>query len=151
MIIESPAFKNGERIPSKYTCDGDDISPEIKWKDAPKSAKSLALILDDPDAPVGVFTHWVILNIPPSQNGLEEGIETKPTLQNGSIQGKTDFGRVGYGGPCPPSATHRYRFHLYALDTTLSLLPGSTKQQVLRAVQGHVLAEAEMIGLYSRR
>jgi len=151
MIIESPAFKNGERIPSKYTCDGDDISPEIKWKDAPKNTKSFTLISDDPDAPVGVYTHWVIFNMPPSQNGLKEGIETKPTLQDGSIQGKTDFGRIGYGGPCPPSGTHRYRFHLYALDTTLGLLPGSTKQQVLRAIQGHILAEAEIICLYSRR
>jgi len=151
MIIESPAFKNGGRIPSKYSCDGADISPEIKWRDAPENAKSFALISDDPDAPMGVFTHWVIFNIPPSQNGLKEGIETKPTLQNGSIQGKTDFGRIGYGGPCPPSGTHRYGFHLYALDTMLSLPPGSAKQQVLRAIQGHILAEAEIVGLYSRR
>ncbi|MBM3896911.1 MAG: YbhB/YbcL family Raf kinase inhibitor-like protein [Thaumarchaeota archaeon] len=151
MIIESPAFKNGDRIASKYTCDGADISPELKWRDAPKNTKSFALISDDPDAPMGVFTHWIIFNIPPSEGTLKEGIETKPTLPNGSIQGKTDFGRIGYGGPCPPSGTHRYRFHIYALDTMLSLSAGSTKQQVLRAIQGHVLEEAETFGLYSRR
>jgi Raf kinase inhibitor-like YbhB/YbcL family protein len=100
---------------------------------------------------MGIFTHWIIFNIPPTESVLKEGIETKPTLLNGSIQGKTDFGRIGYGGPCPPSGTHRYRFHLYALDTLLSLSAGSTKQQVLRAIQGHILAEAEIIGLYSRR
>ena len=151
MIIESPSFKNNQRIPSRYTCDGTDLSPKIGWKDAPKNTRSFALIADDPDAPMGVFTHWVIFNIPPSENSLKEGIETKPILPNGSVQGKTDFGRIGYGGPCPPSGEHRYRFHLYALDTTLSLPPDSTKQQVLRAIQGYVLAEAEIVGLYSRQ
>jgi len=151
LLIESPTFKNGERIPSRNTCDGADVSPELQWKDAPKNTKSFALISDDPDAPMGVFTHWVIFNIPPSESGLEEGVETKPTLPNRSVQGKTDFGRIGYGGPCPPSGTHRYMFHLYALDTNLNLPTGSTKEQVVREMQSHVLGEAEIVGLYSRR
>lgn len=151
MIIESPAFKNGDLIPSKYTCEGADISPEMHWSGAPKETKSFTLICDDPDAPMGVFTHWVIFNIPASEKGLKEGVETKATLPNGSIQGRTDFGRIGYGGPCPPSGTHRYRFRVYALDTNLNLPAGSTKQQVLKAMQDHILAEAEIVGLYSRR
>ena len=100
---------------------------------------------------MGVFTHWVIFNIPSSASGLKEGVETKPTLPNKSVQGKTDFGRIGYGGPCPPSGTHRYMFHFYALDTTLNLPTGSTRQQVVREMQGHVVGEAEIVGLYSRR
>lgn len=151
MIIENPAFKNNERIPSKYTCDGDNMSPELRWNRAPKESKTFALVMDDPDAPMGVFTHWVIFNIPSSENGLPENVPTDGKLPNGSVQGRTDFGRIGYGGPCPPSGVHRYRFRIYALNTSLNLPVGTTKQQVLKAIQGHVLADAELIGLYSRR
>lgn len=151
MIIESSAFRNNERIPSKYTCDGDDVSPELRWNGTPSESKTLALIMDDPDAPMGVFTHWVIFNIPPSENGLAENVPAEGKLPNGTVQGRTDFGRIGYGGPCPPSGVHRYRFRIYALNTNLDLPVGATKQQVLKAIQAHVLADAELTGLYSRR
>ena len=151
MIIESPAFKNNDRIPSKYTCDGEDASPELRWRDAPKDAKSFALICDDPDAPTGVFVHWVIFNISSGETGLKENLPAKAMLPNDIVQGRNDFGRNGYGGPCPPSGTHRYFFHLYALDAILNLSQRTTKQQLLKAVQGHVLAEAELMGTYGRR
>ena len=151
MILESPVFKNNERIPSKYTCDGDDISPELRWIGSPKESKTFALIMDDPDAPMGVFTHWVIFNIPPSENGLAGNMPTAGKLPNGSVQGRTDFSRIRYGGPCPPSGVHRYRFRIYALNTSLNLPIGATKEQVLKAIQGHVLEDAELTGLYSRR
>jgi len=150
MEIASLAFKGGERIPAKYTCDGEDVSPPLSWSGAPKGTKTYALIVDDPDAPVGVFTHWVIFNIPASEGGLPENTPKKDKLPNGAVQGRNDFGRRGYGGPCPPSGTHRYQFHLYALDTQLALPPGATKRDVLKAMEGRILAKAELTGLYSR-
>lgn len=151
MAIASQAFRNGERIPARYTCDGEDISPPLSWSGAPKETKTYALIMDDPDAPGGVFTHWVIFNMPASETSLLEDVPKSRTLASGAVQGRNDFGRNGYGGPCPPSGTHRYRFHLYALDTQLDLSPTATKHDVLRAIKGHVLAEGELTGLYSRR
>jgi Raf kinase inhibitor-like YbhB/YbcL family protein len=151
LMVMSQAFKNGEPIPSKYACDGEDISPPISWSGAPQQTRSYALIVDDIDAPMGKFTHWVIFNIPAVESSLEEGVPTVGTLSNGATQGRNGFGQIGYGGPCPPSGTHRYVFHLYALDTLLSLQASFTERDVLEAMKGHVLAEGELAGLYSRR
>ena len=151
LSITSTAFEDGKRIPKKYTCESDDISPALAWSDVPPEAKSLAIIMDDPDAPMGVFTHWVLFNVPSDLSSLDEAQATTERLGNGAIHGINDFGRTGYGGPCPPPGpTHRYFFTIYALDTSLSLKPRSTKQQVLAAIKGHVLAEARLVGTYSR-
>jgi len=150
LAVTSQAFGSGERIPSKYTCDGEDISPPISWSGAPEETRSYALIVYDVDAPAGTFTHWVIFNIPTAESGLQEGVPTVGTLSSGAIQGRNAFGKIGYAGPCPPSGTHRYLFHLYALDTLLSLQAGATKHDVLEAMKGHILAEDEVVGLYSR-
>ncbi|MGB4292887.1 MAG: YbhB/YbcL family Raf kinase inhibitor-like protein [Bacteroidales bacterium] len=151
MEIKSPAFKEGELIPSKYTCDGPDISPPLEWSDAPAGTRSFALISDDPDAPVGTWVHWVIFNIPANVNRLNENIPKKDVLSNGARQGRNDFGRIGYGGPCPPGGTHRYYFKLYALDKELDLKAGSTKRDLLKDMEGHVLAEAYLMGKYKRK
>ena len=150
MVLTSTAFEEGEMIPKKYTCDGSNISPPIRWDSVPPQAKSLALIADDPDAPMGTWVHWVIFNIPPSLSGLPESIPPKDSLPNGSLQGKNDFRNSGYGGPCPPGGTHRYFFKLYALDITLQLKPGCTKADLLKAMQGHIVAEGQLMGRYSR-
>jgi Raf kinase inhibitor-like YbhB/YbcL family protein len=150
LILTSSAFKNGEPIPRKYTCDGASISPSLAWANAPKETKSYALIVDDPDAPAGTFTHWVIFNIPTTENSLPENIPTSQTLPSGASQGKNGAGKIGYTGPCPPSGTHRYMFQFYALDTQLNLPPGSTKQDVMNAMQSHILAQTQLTGLYSR-
>ncbi len=149
--LTSPAFEQGGGIPARYTCAGENVSPPLEWGEVPEGAKSLALICDDPDAPRGTFVHWVIFNIPPSAKGLAEGIPKEPELSDGSIQGRNDFGEIGYGGPCPPPGpAHRYFFKLYALDTKLDLPPGATKAQVLQAMQGHVLAQTELMGRFAR-
>ena len=145
--ITSPAFSAGQMIPAKYTCDGQDISPPLRWGDAPQGTQSFALIADDPDAPRGTWVHWVLFNLPAETHELPE----KAVPPAGSQQGKNSWGRVGYGGPCPPSGTHRYFFKLYALDTTLNLAAGAGKEQLLRAMTGHILAETEIIGAYRRR
>ncbi|HOK26531.1 MAG TPA: YbhB/YbcL family Raf kinase inhibitor-like protein [Bacteroidales bacterium] len=150
MEIKSPAFKEGELIPSRHTCDGHDVSPPLEWSGAPAETRSFALISDDPDAPVGTWVHWVIFNIPANVNKLEENIPKKEVLSNGARQGRNDFGRIGYGGPCPPGGTHRYYFKLYALDRELDLKAGSTKRDLLKAMEGHVLAEAHLMGRYRR-
>jgi hypothetical protein len=150
--LTSTAFAEGKPIPAKYTCDGADVSPPLKWSSVPEGTKSLALISDDPDAPVGTWVHWVIYNIPPDATELAEGVPKSETLTNGATQGMTDFKRVGYGGPCPPQGgPHRYFFKLYALDTTLSLKRGATKQELLRTMEGHILAEGQLMGTYQRR
>ena len=149
--IESSAFKEGEMIPSKYTCDGVNISPPLKWRIPPEGTKSLVLISDDPDAPMGTWVHWVVYNIPASVKELSENIPHSDILDNGATQGITDFRKIGYGGPCPPSGTHRYFFKLYALDTMLSLGPGAAKKQVVDAMEGHVLAEGQLMGKYKRK
>ena len=144
MKLTSTAFQHNGDISSKYTCDGDDASPPLIINDVPKNAKSLALICDDPDAPVGTFVHWVVWNIPPNAAQIPENHKFQS-------EGITDFGRRGWGGPCPPSGTHRYFFKLYALDTTLNLPPTARKKELEFAMKGHVLAEAQLVGEYTRR
>lgn len=150
MELTSAAFVLGAMIPAAYTCDGRDISPPLKWSSPPSGTTSFALISDDPDAPVGTWVHWVIWNIPADARGLEENRPKSETLPNGARQGTSDFRRIGYGGPCPPSGTHRYFFKLYALDTTLDLPSRTTKTDLEAAMEGHVLAQAELMGKYRR-
>jgi Raf kinase inhibitor-like YbhB/YbcL family protein len=149
--LESPAFAANGLIPAQYTCDGENVSPPLRWNTPPAATKSFALISDDPDAPRGTFVHWVLYNLPPDARALLEGVPTEAILANGAIQGKSDFGKIGYGGPCPPGGTHRYFFKLYALDRQLSLEPGATKDQLLAAMDGYVVAMGELIGRYSRK
>jgi hypothetical protein len=149
MAIASAAFQDGESIPSQYTCDGQNKSPALSWSGVPEGTQSFALILDDTDAPGGTFTHWVIFNIPANTLELEEAIPTTPQLESGALQGRNDFGGIGYSGPCPPpGASHHYHFVVYALDLTLDLSAGASKTQVLSVMQGHILAQAELIGIY---
>ena len=150
MTLRSTAFTEGASIPKKYTCDGKNVSPPLQWGGAPDETLSFALIADDPDAPAGTWVHWVIYQIPPEKNRLEEEISARRKLENGMVQGENDFGHVGYGGPCPPGGTHRYFFKLYALDTGLDLEPGATKQELLDAMKGHILEESKLMGRYSR-
>lgn len=151
MELKSSAFQQGASIPAKYTCDGEDISPPLNWSEPPAGTKSFTLISDDPDAPVGTWVHWVAWNIPASARSLDENLPKTASLPGGAKQGTTDFRRIGYGGPCPPSGTHRYFFKLYALDTTLNLPSSTTKKDLEKAMQGHILGQAELIGKYRRR
>jgi Raf kinase inhibitor-like YbhB/YbcL family protein len=149
--IKSSAFRQNQAIPKNYTCDGSDISVPLNWTDPPAGTNSFALIADDPDAPRGTWVHWVIYDLPARARDLSEAIAAREKLDNGSKQGKNDFGRIGYGGPCPPSGpAHRYHFKLYALDQMTGLSTGATKQQLLDAMKGHTLAQAELIGTYTR-
>ncbi len=153
MIIEvtSAAFAEGGTIPAKHTCEGEDFSPPLAWKGIPVESKSLALICDDPDAPVGTWVHWVLYNLPPKTAGLPEGVTTAQRLPDGSRQGVNDFGKTGYGGPCPPPGKpHRYFFKLYALDRMIELPAGAKKQDLERAMQGRVLAQGRLVGKYQR-
>lgn len=150
MELKSSAFGYGQSIPVRYTCDGQDISPPLEWTDPPPGTQSFALIMDDPDAPVGVWDHWVLFNIPPETRSLPEGVPPDPDLAQGGRHGRNSWKRLGYGGPCPPGGTHRYFFRLYALDTVLNLSSGATKKDVLRAMEGHILAQAELMGTYRR-
>lgn len=150
LTVTSEAFANGERLPPKYTCDGQGISPPVNWSGAPQETRTYALILDDLNAPGGIFTHWVIFNIPAQESGLQEDVPSVPTLPNGAIQGRNSAGKIGYVAPCPPSGTHHYVFHLYALDLVLDLQPGAAKQDVLKAMQGHIMAEGQLTGLYGK-
>jgi Raf kinase inhibitor-like YbhB/YbcL family protein len=149
--LTSPAFANGGAIPRTYTCDGQDISPMLQWSNPPTGAQSFALIADDPDAPAGVWVHWVLYDLPSGTRALPEGLAPDASLPDGSRQGKNSWGRLGYSGPCPPGGTHRYFFKLYALDAILNLAPGATKEQLLQAMQGHHLAEVELMGTYNRQ
>jgi hypothetical protein len=149
--VTSSAFVEDGMIPSKYTCDGADVSPPLKWEAIPEGTKSIALISDDPDAPMGTWVHWVLYNLGPDTRELQENIPPDETLPNGAKQGITDFGRIGYGGPCPPSGTHRYYFKIYALDTTLNLTGKTDKARLVKAMQGHILAEGQLMGKYKRR
>jgi hypothetical protein len=150
--ISSTAFAEGQPIPDKYTCAGQDVSPPLTWSSAPASTKSFALIADDPDAPVGTWVHWVIYNLPPTATSLAENTPSSPELPDGSKQGVNDFGNVGYGGPCPPPGRpHRYFFKIYALDAVLNLKSGATKKELLKAMSGHVLGEGQLMGTYQRR
>jgi Raf kinase inhibitor-like YbhB/YbcL family protein len=145
MKITSPAFGNNQLIPSRYACDGNNTSPPLVFSDVPRTAKSFVLIIDDPDAPSGTWVHWVVFNIPASVREIKEN-----SVPQG-VQGMTSVGKPGYGGPCPPSGTHRYFFKLYALDATLSLTGAADKKTVEAAMQTHILAHAELIGLYSKK
>ncbi|MBI5740409.1 MAG: YbhB/YbcL family Raf kinase inhibitor-like protein [Nitrospirae bacterium] len=143
--ISSPAFGQNENIPAKYTCDGNDINPPLIIDGVPEKAKSLALIMDDPDAPMGTFVHWVVWNIDPKTKEIKEN-----SAPRGAQQGTTDFRRRDYGGPCPPSGVHRYFFKLYALDAPLAVGTGAKKTDLEKAMKGHILAEAQLVGLYKR-
>lgn len=151
LTLTSQGFTNGSDIPTKYTCDGENVSPALAWKDVPSGTKSLALIVDDPDAPVGTWVHWVLFNIPPDATALPETASSEPELADGSRNGTNDFKTLGYGGPCPPKgAPHRYFFKLYALDRKLDLPSGAKKAQVEKAIEGHILAQTELMGRYAR-
>jgi Raf kinase inhibitor-like YbhB/YbcL family protein len=154
LILKSSAFENGATIPSRYTCEGDDVSPPLAWTGVPESARSLVLIVDDPDAPdpnapTMTWVHWVVYNIPPDAAGLSEDVSSS-ALPAGSEQGLNDWQRTGYGGPCPPIGRHRYFHKLYALDTVLNNLKKPTKAKVEAAMQGHIIAQAELVGTYQK-
>jgi len=149
--LTSTAFAPGEPIPRKYSCDGEDISPPLQWSDPPQGTQSFALIADDPDAPLGTWVHWVLYNLPAEARALPEAVPPDAELPDGSRHGQNSWRRLDYGGPCPPSGTHRYVFKLYALDMVLDLKAGASKKQVLKAMEGHILAQAEVMGVYSRR
>jgi Raf kinase inhibitor-like YbhB/YbcL family protein len=149
--ISSTSFKNGGDIPKKYTCDGADISPELSWTGVPAGTQSFVLIADDPDAPAGTWTHWVLFDLPPETTSLMEGVSKVDEVPSGGRQGRNDFRKIGYGGPCPPPGKpHRYFFKLYGLDKKLDLKPGAEKPEVEQAMQGHILAQAEWMGKYGR-
>ena len=150
ITLTSSAFADGATIPRKYTCDAEDISPDLKWSGVPNGTKSLALICDDPDAPVGTWVHWVLFNIPADATALPAGTPAEAVLKNAARHGKNDFRKLGYGGPCPPGGTHRYFFKIYALDAVLTLESGSNKAQLLDAMKGHILAEGQLMGKYKR-
>lgn len=144
MKIQSSAFEHNQPIPRKYTCDGEDVSPPLTFADVPKGTKSLALVVDDPDAPFGVFDHWIAWNLPPDTRELSEAARVEK-------QGRNDFGELRYRGPCPPPGpVHRYRFNVYALDTILDLPEGVSKKQLEKAMEGHILAKGELVGTYKR-
>ena len=151
MKLTSPAFTEGGMIPAQYTCNGADISPPLAWEQVPEDAKSLALIVDDPDAPVGTWVHWVLYNLPASTRELKENITKTKILPDGAMQGTNDFRKIGYNGPCPPGGTHRYFFKLYALDEMVDLNPGARKKDLVDAMKGHILAECQLMGKFSRR
>ena len=150
MEIRSSAFKEGAFIPGKYTCDGMDDSPPLEWSQVPDGTETFALICDDPDAPVGTWVHWVIFNIPGDVRELTEEITPRDVLENGATHGRNDFRNLGYGGPCPPRGTHRYYFKIYALDTKLDVGAGISKKELIRAMEGHILAEGQLMGKYKR-
>jgi len=145
--LTSSVFRDGEPIPRKYTCDGEDISPLLRWSDPPQDTSSFALVADDPDAPVGTWVHWVLFNLPAETSELPEAIATDGELPDGSRHGENGWGRLGYGGPCPPRGTHRYFFKLYALDAVLDLASGASKKELLQAMEGHILGQTELVGV----
>lgn len=149
--IKSEAFSDKGEIPVKYTCKGMDITPPLSWSGTPAGTKSYAIIADDPDAPMGTWVHWVMWNIPAEAKGLPENLSKSTKLPDGSMQGVTDFKRNGYGGPCPPSGTHRYFFKLYALDTLLNLQSSADKTTLEAAMEGHILAKATLMGIFSKK
>jgi Raf kinase inhibitor-like YbhB/YbcL family protein len=151
IIIESTAFKHKQPIPEQYTCDGADISPPLSWSNVPAGTKSIVLICDDPDAPAKTWVHWVVYALPATIDSLPENMPKTDTLPIGGKQGKTDFNRVGWNGPCPPGGTHRYFFRLYAIDTTLNLPAGKTRAEIEKSMNGHILATGELVGTYARK
>ncbi len=148
--ITSSAFSQGQPIPEKFTCKGENISPALSWTEPSTGTQSFALIMDDPDAPAGTWVHWVLFNIPASARSLPEAFPSDATLPNGSLSGNSSFGGPGYGGPCPPSGTHRYFFKLYALDEMLAISVGATKGELEKAMVGHILAQGELMGTFAK-
>ncbi|MBN9390679.1 MAG: YbhB/YbcL family Raf kinase inhibitor-like protein [Chloroflexi bacterium] len=149
--VNSSQFGEGQTIPAKYTCQGENISPPLAWNGLPENTQSLVLIMDDPDAPVGTWVHWVLYNLSPALTGLPEGVATGGKEVADTQQGLNSWKKPGYGGPCPPNGTHRYFFRLYALDVMLNLKAAPTKQQILKAMQNHVLDQGELMGTYRKR
>ena len=149
--LKSPDFTPGSTIPQQFTCAGADISPALQWSDTPANTQSFALIADDPDAPVGTWVHWVLYNLPASAHALSQNFPKAEKAADGTLQGRNDFGRIGYGGPCPPPGkAHRYFFKLYALDTRVSLNAGASKKDLQQAMKSHILAQAETMGRFAR-
>ena len=148
--LRSLMFEDGGLIPKEFTCEGDNISPPLLWTGQPEKTKTYAIICQDPDSPVGIWVHWIIFNIPSSLTRLPSGIPLIEKMSDGTMQGKNDFKKLGYGGPCPPSGTHRYFFSMFALDTKLYLPKDATKKDLVNGMQGHVLAQAQLIGKYQR-
>jgi len=149
--LKSSAFPQGGDIPKQHTCDGADSSPPLEWASPPDGTKAFALVCEDPDAPSGLWVHWVLWGIPSTTKDLAEGVKRAPALADGSRQGRNNFGNVGHNGPCPPPGKpHRYFYRLYALDSVPNLDPGATRQQLLDAIKGHILGQAELIGRYGR-
>jgi len=148
--LTSTTFKEGQPIPRQYTCDGVNVSPSLEWTAVPKTAKTIAIIVDDPDAASGTFTHWVLYNLSSETMGMVENAPTTETLKGGGQQGENDFEKIGYGGPCPPSGTHRYFFKIYAVDDELALKPGAKKADVEKALEGHIVGQAQLMGTYKR-
>ncbi|MBN2188133.1 MAG: YbhB/YbcL family Raf kinase inhibitor-like protein [Chitinispirillaceae bacterium] len=151
ITIESAAFGQMQPIPPQYTCDGADVSPPLAWSNVPPAAKSMVLIVDDPDAPAGTWVHWVVYDLPATIDSLPENMPKTDTLPTGGKQGRTDFNRVGWNGPCPPGGTHRYFFKIYALDTILNLPAGKTRAEIEKAMKGHLLAKGDLVGTYTRK
>ena len=151
LAVSSPSFQDGGEIPKKFTCTDADVSPELEWVAIPTGTQSLALIADDPDAPAGTWTHWVLFDLPAETKSLPENVSKQDELPNGARQGRNDFRKIGYGGPCPPTGKpHRYFLKLYALDRKLGLKPGVSKSEVEQAMQGHILAQGELMGKFQR-
>lgn len=150
MVVTSPAFNEGGLIPRQYTCDGIDVSPPLQWSNVPEGTAAFAVINDDPDAPGGTWVHWVLFNLPADTRNLPESIAPSDTLPNGAKQGRNDFRKIGYGGPCPPGGTHRYLFKIYALSEMIAADAGITKTELLTAMQGRILAEGQLTGKYRR-
>lgn len=151
LTLTSPAFDEGATIPARYTCDGEDISPPLSWRDPPPGTASFALVVDDPDAGAATWIHWVLYDLPAETRQLPAGVPPEGRLPSGAAQGQNSWPRVGYGGPCPPSGTHRYYFSLYALDTVLGADSGLTQRELLQGMEGHLLAQAQLMGTYARQ
>jgi hypothetical protein len=149
--IRSRSFKDGEYIPPKYTCDGMNISPQLSWSCKVEGIKTFAIIVEDPDAPRGIFTHWIVYNIPSKINSLMENSTPAKNVSDEVLMGTNDFGRIGYGGPCPPSGTHRYYFRIYGLNSAVHLDSGATKSEVVKKMEGHIIARGEFMGKYQRQ
>lgn len=151
LVLKTTAFQPGGNIPKQFTCDGADASPALSWSDPPPGTRSFTLIMDDPDAPGATFVHWVVYNLPPSTRHLPERVQSNGEMRSGGMQGVNDFPKTGYGGPCPPPGKpHRYFYRLYALDSMLNLKARAKEGEVERAMKGHVLAQAELLGMYGR-
>jgi Raf kinase inhibitor-like YbhB/YbcL family protein len=148
--VTSAAFNEGQPIPRQYTCDGVNVSPPLEWSGVPKTAKTIAIIADDPDAPAGTWVHWVLYNLPAENIGFVENVPATENLKVGGFQGKNDFEKIGYGGPCPPSGTHRYFFKMYAVDGELALKAGANGAELEKALQGHIVSQGQLMGTYRR-